>query len=197
MSTNDSVNNSSSLQAIGSNLSDNGNYNNNYNTSSLDNNVSSSITLAVTTPTSTPSQIGNLNLDNLSVQNQGGSFLLMPDMGNQTLDGNGNVFHLDQVNSLISNGDVSHLSVGLDVGSMSGTTATDLLSPDGADGSHGAGSFSQTAQVTGAGAAAPFTQEAFTQHVSLGSNLQYNNLPMTVVGGDSYTGLTGDVHHVT
>lgn len=216
MTANSSSDNNSSLQAIESANSDNGNYNNNTNTSSLDNRLNNSINLAVNTPTTAPSEIGNLNLDHLHLNNAGGSFFLMPDMGTQTLSGDGNLFHLDQVNNLVNNNTASDLSVGLGIGGTESPFGGFLS--DASGGGVNASpdfNFSQVANsmggtsnetfsnsgdhgsLTGAANAAQSTlgQEAFTQHISLGSNIQYNSLPVSLVGGDSLSNIDGTAAH--
>ena len=166
-------------------------------------------------------------LDNISFgEDFSGSFFSLPDFGTQTLNGDGNNFHVDQVNSLVNNGYVSDVSNGLTVysGDDAGYPLYSSESLGGVGGVGGGGgggggspfNFTQNATATGAGlgpdttyssdghspvsasisAATSLTQEAFTQHIVLGSNIQYNSLPTTVVGGDSFSDV-GDVstHH--
>ena len=168
-----------------------------------------------------PSETGVLNMDHFSVSNDGGSFIIMPDLSSPNLNGSGNIFHLDQVNDLVNNGTVSDISNGI-VSAMSGDGGdggfgglSDWHDPGSAGGGGGSPSFSfsqwattaggtatdtnsstgTSAAVTGAAStAASVTQEAFTQHIVLGSNIQYNSMPITVVGGDSISGINGDVH---
>lgn len=169
-------------------------------------NVDVKVDVAVCDTVGPPSETGVLNMDGLSLCNSDGSFVVMPDLGSQTLTGNGNIFHLDQVNDLVNNGTVSDLSDGLSVGSIGGSSdggyplVSDFshLPSEGGSASGSSFSFSQTGSATGGtstlgdgGTAGTIggavTQEAFTQHVILGSNIQYNSLPITIVGHDSIT----------
>ena len=169
-------------------------------------NVNVNVNVDVAATLGPPSETGVLNMDNLQLYNGDGSFVVMPDLGTQTLNGGGNIFHLDQVNDLVSNGTVSGLTDGLSVGSMSGGDGGMAASGDtwhlpselGGNGGGSSFSFSQTGSSTGgtatlgdAGTAGTVggavTQEAFTQHVILGSNIQYNSLPISIVGHDSIT----------
>ncbi len=43
----------------------------------------------------------------LDLGGNNGIFFQMPDFGTQTLNGDGNIFHLDQVNNLVNNGTLS------------------------------------------------------------------------------------------
>lgn len=169
-------------------------------------NVNVNVNVAVNDTVGPPTETGVLNMDNLSLCNTDGSFVVMPDLGTQTLNGSGNIFHLDQVNDLVSNGAVSGLTDGLSAdvsgggngGMASLGDAWHLPSELGGNGAGSSFSFSQSASSTGgtatlgdAGTAGAVggttTQEAFTQHVILGSNIQYNSLPINIVGGDSIT----------
>jgi hypothetical protein len=169
-------------------------------------NVNVNVNVAVADTVGPPTETSVLNMDGLSLCNTDGSFVVMPDLGTQTLNGSGNIFHLDQVNDLVSNGTVSCLTDGLSAdvsGGGSGGTAAlgdtwHLPSELGGNGAGSSFSFSQSASATGgtatlgdAGTAGAVggavTQEAFTQHVILGSNIQYNSMPINIVGGDSIT----------
>ena len=176
------------------------------NASTTCDNVNVNVNVAVADTVGPPSETGVLNMDGLSLCNSDGSFVVMPDLGTQTLYGGGNIFHLDQVNDLVSNGNVSGLTDGL-----SATTSGDgnggmaalgdtwhLPSELGGNGNGSSFSFSQTGSATGGTAnlgdagnagttGGAVTQEAFTQHVILGSNIQYNSLPISIVGHDFIT----------
>jgi len=131
-----------------------------------------------------------------SLDNSDGIFLNMPEHANQSIEGNGNhtLFDLTQVNSLVSNGVVGSPSVSFNVdGSTSGS---------GLDGGIPDHVFSQTATAEGGSAAggsasandvmatlsggtalssgsasagAPITQDAFTQSIVMGANVQFNS----------------------
>ncbi len=114
---------------------------------------------------------------------------LMPENIYQTIDGSGSnanniVFNLDQVNNLVSNGDVSNVSNGncADVGFLQGGDTVGI-------GNDGDGFWGDVGSNNGAGAA--FTQsldsagsvDAIGQSIVLGANVQLNNLTFT--GHDS------------
>jgi hypothetical protein len=131
--------------------------------------------------------------------------LIMPQVVNQTLNGGGNEFNIDQVNNLYDNDYVSNPTVTFNGGGGGGE---DLKSWDG----HGSSGFSMDAKAEGgeskifggdtgniAGqqasgitshADATITQDAFTQTLTLGANIQFNSITMSVAGHD----LTDDHH---
>lgn len=188
-------------------------------------NVNVDVQVAVSDCVTPPSETGVLNMDGLHVCNTDGIFITIPDLGTQTLNGDGSIFHLDQVNDLVNNGSVCGLSDGITIGDTTANGGFGSIASDGyndapgfagtnpGNGGSSSFSFSQSANSNGGSAtdtaysagvnaavngaastAAGITQEAFTQHVILGSNIQYNSLPITVVGGDSVSGVNGDVH---
>jgi hypothetical protein len=116
------------------------------------------------------------HLDICAPGNQG-IINLMPENIYQTINGTGDgannvVFNLDQVNNLVSNGQVSCVSNGL------GATV-DNLSGDGA-------SFTQSLDHAGA-------VDAISQSIVLGANVQLNNLTFT--GHDSVVADHGSTAH--
>ncbi len=151
-----------------------------------------------------------LNMDHFEVHELDGSMLVMPDFSTQTLNGDGNIFNLDQVNSLVDADRIDGASVSLSIGG-SGETYDAIRHSDGGHGGpadpSSSFSFSQTADARGgtatntsyngdhgavsgaANAANSLSQEAFTQHITMGANIQYNSMPITVVGGDSLSDL--------
>ncbi len=195
----------------------NGNANLNYSENGLSNCVENGVNNQVTTAVNThvnvsvsgefspPSETAVLHMDDLSIGDLGGSFIVMPDFSIQTLTGDGNIFNLDQVNSLVDGDTLSDASVSLSIGGggRDGGLVPLSLVPGDSDGP--SFSFSQTATATGgsatntseigtdgtatgtANAATSLTQEAFTQHIVMGANIQYNTMPINVVGGDSIT----------
>jgi hypothetical protein len=107
--------------------------------------------------------------------------IIMPDVVNQKLDGNGNQFNIDQVNNLVDNDwartEVSYDGKGgdfkMDAKAEGGdvdleSTINDVI------GSNASG-------VT-ASADAIITQEAFNQTISQGANIQFNSI--TLAGND-------------
>jgi len=189
-------------------------------------NVNVNVNVNVTDTVGPPNESSVLDMGSTTFNiSPGSTMLFMPDLGTQTLGGNGNIFHLDQVNDLASNGSVSGFSDGLSSGTGYGGGATGgdgglaagtydphcLPSELGGNGGYAAGGaggafdFSQSvtngdtyATTAGADAAvgatgSTITQEAFTQHIILGSNIQYNSMPISITGGDSLSGT--DVHH--
>ncbi len=112
-----------------------------------------------------------------------------------TAGGTETAFHIDQVNSLISNNQLSDVSLTND--STFSQYATDLT---GGTASTGAGidhSVSDTATATvSATAAATATLSAFTQNIVLGANIQFNSLTQTVTGGSvNHTTSVADPGH--
>jgi hypothetical protein len=196
----------------------NGNANLNYSENGVSNTVENGVNNQVNTAVNThvnvsvsgefdpPSETSVLHMDNLNLGELNGSFIVIPDFSTQTLTGDGNIFNLDQVNSLVDGDTVNGASVSLSIGGGGGwgggldSFVTDPATPGGPS-----FSFSQTATATGgtatntsevgtdgtatgaADGATSLTQEAFTQHIVMGANIQYNTMPINVVGGDSIT----------
>jgi len=128
---------------------------------------------------------------------------LMPENIYQTISGDGNnannvVFNLDQVNNLVSNGEVSSISNGdwAQVSCLSGGDTVGIGNSgsfsdwDGKVGSANGDGAAFTQSLAGAGAV-----DAITQSIVLGANVQLNNLTFT--GHDSVVadhGSTADHH---
>jgi len=187
------------------NESDNGNLNGNINDNinTVDTTVTSAVnvTVGVNGEWAAPSEMGTIHLDNLNIDHLDGSFFVMPDFSAQTLNGDGNIFNLDQVNSLVDNDYLSSPSVSLGLGG--------LESYCGPEGTLPTFNFTQNATGTGGDAAInnslggdhgtsgavssanAVTAEAFTQHITQGANIQYNSMPVSVVGGDSFSEISG------
>ncbi|MBS0522771.1 MAG: hypothetical protein JSS04_03965, partial [Proteobacteria bacterium] len=131
----------------------------------------------------------------------------MPDWVNQSQNGDGGnaMFNLDQVNNLVANNSLGDASVSFC--GIAGSGYSDGV---------GASVFSQTASAVGgiadtagsavghdsspgtvsASADAPITQDAFTQSIVMGANIQFNSASFNVVGHDSVTtDLSGGGHH--
>jgi hypothetical protein len=124
--------------------------------------------------------------------------IIMPDVVNQSTY-NGNNFNIDQVNNLADNDSIHGASVSYSAGGLA--DACCYSSPE------AVGDFSMTAKAWGgeatshvgditgddggfagigaAAANATLTQEAFTQHIAMGANIQFNSIDhLQVVGGD-------------
>jgi hypothetical protein len=138
------------------------------------------------------------HLDICAPGNQG-IINLMPENIYQTIDGGGTgannvTFNLDQVNNLVSNGQVSCVSNGLGatVDNLSGGNTVGIGNHngdwDGSVGSHNGdgASFSQSLDHAGA-------VDAISQSIVLGANVQLNNLTFT--GHDSVVADHGSTAH--
>lgn len=111
--------------------------------------------------------------------------VVMPDVVNQALTGDGNQFNIDQVNNIVDKDflwdpDVKFTGDGelkMD-GELDGgeSKIEDVKAEIGEDGSIG-----DTATAT---SDAIGTYEAFTQNIVMGANIQFNSIEMTVAGND-------------
>lgn len=130
----------------------------------------------------------------------------MPDVVYQSVS-TGNAFNLDQVNNLTDNDVLSSPSVSYSAGGLSDACCWD---PCGSD-PNSVGDFTMTAGATGgnatasigslsgddgdfggaaaATASASVNQEAFTQSIVQGANIQFNSVDVTMVAGDAYDSL--------
>jgi hypothetical protein len=195
----------------------NGNANLNYSENGVENDVDNAINNTVNTNVNTnvnvsvsgefdpPAETSVLHMDQLDIEYLDGSFLVMPDFSTQTLTGDGNIFNLDQVNSMVDADVLNGASVSLNIGLGSSDSQWARSNDTPGDPSGPSFSFSQSANATGGSAtntsgvgqdgtatgaadgATSLTQEAFTQHIVMGANIQYNTMPISVVGGDSIT----------
>ncbi len=153
-------------------------------------------------------QNGLINLNNLDLSHITGSFFANADSSIQTVDGGGSVFHLDQINNLVANNSLSDVSVSYDAGgsgSSGGLGCFDPCDPFGHSSSGGGGGFSMSADAHGAYATssnpgsvgadasgsvggavtgASIVQDAFTQNIVMGANIQYNTMNLGVIGHD-------------
>jgi hypothetical protein len=138
------------------------------------------------------------HLDICAPGNQG-IINLMPENIYQTINGTGDgannvVFNLDQVNNLVSNGQVSCVSNGLGatVDNLSGGNTVGIGNHggdwDGSVGSHNGDGASFTQSLDHAGAV-----DAISQSIVLGANVQLNNLTFT--GHDSVVADHGSTAH--
>jgi hypothetical protein len=106
--------------------------------------------------------------------------LIMPDVVTQNLDGNGNQFNLDQVNNLVDNdyqgsASVSYSGCGFDMdakafgGDHLDATVGDIIGE-------------RAAATTSADAI--LSQDAFSQTITQGANIQFNTIEMATAGHD-------------
>jgi len=122
--------------------------------------------------------------------------LVMPEVVNQTLNGGGNMFHLDQVNNLVNNDTVTDPTVTFNGGGSSYDNPAGFSMDAKVFGGDSKISDATNGGVAGAGsgvishADAALTQDAFTQTITTGANIQFNSNTMQVAGHD----LTDDHH---
>lgn len=124
--------------------------------------------------------------------------LIMPDVVNQTLNGGGNQFNIDQVNNLVDNDHLHDPSVnftatggGLDcwgdpIGG--GSFSMDAHIHGGTASAGNLGSLDHAS--SGVNADASVAQSAFNQSITMGANIQFNSQTITA-GHDNFT----DDHH--
>ncbi len=154
-----------------------------------------------------PSDDDLIDIDNVNLSNLDGAFIAMTDDVMQDLrgPGNDNAFNIDQVNSLVDNDHLHSASVSYGGGGGGGghPSLTDKIDLWG--GHKDAGGFSQWASADGGDAKvddiksdighdgnvanatsadAIINQEAFTQNIVMGANIQFNSIDMTTVGRD-------------
>jgi hypothetical protein len=162
-------------------------------------------------------QAGLIDLNNVQMPDLSGSFFANADNSVQTLNGDGNVFHLDQINNLVANNSLCDASVSYTAGNeaySNGDPTNPWCCSDPTGNSHASasgGGFSMsasadgayaTANNSGAGAdatvggavnGASISQAAFTQNIVLGANIQYNTMTLGVIGHD---GGGAEIHHI-
>src|SRR6478752_6700500 len=177
--------------------SDNCNVNANYNTSS----TTVCVDVKVSDQVCESPQQAAIDMSHLDICAPGnqGIINLMPENIYQTINGTGDgannvVFNLDQVNNLVSNGQVSCVSNGLGatVDNLSGGNTVGIGNHngdwDGSVGSHNGDGASFTQSLDHAGAV-----DAISQSIVLGANVQLNNLTFT--GHDSVVADHGSTAH--
>lgn len=189
------------------NYSENGNENANTNTNDVQNHVENTVDTAVNVCVNVdlgisadysgvPSDNDAIDIDNISDLGQS---IVMPDVVSQ-LTTTGSNFNLDQVSNLTDNDSLCGASVSYAAGGLDAESFGRSHDPS------SVGDFSMTAKAWGgeatsnvgaitgddgdfsgvgtASAAASITQEAFTQHIAMGANIQFNSVDLQVVGGD-------------
>ena len=174
----------------------NGNLNGNLNANINENVVKVDVDVKVdlSSSVSLPSDDDIIDIDHIGHFEEG---IVMPDAVSQVL-GCGNNFNIDQVSNLTDNDRAESSSVSYNNAGIAADCC--YASAD------AAGDFSMTATATGgsatsdvgnvigddgafggigaASANAALTQEAFTQHIAMGANIQFNSIDQTVVGGN-------------
>ncbi|MBR1217168.1 hypothetical protein JQ557_04140 [Bradyrhizobium sp. U87765 SZCCT0131] len=117
--------------------------------------------------------------------------LVMPQSVTQTLNGDGGMFNIDQINNLVNNGTVTDPSVSY-TGSGDPCIPSSGFHMDAkitggeakVDSSHTGDVAGANASGITASAAATLTQEAFVQTITLGANIQFNSLTVSNAGHD-------------
>src|SRR5262249_1584602 len=148
----------------------------------------------------------------INVDHNDGIAFSMPDSVDQLVNGDGNnaLFNLDQVNNLVDNDHLGSATVSFSAnveshGDPWHGSATPIFSQSpsasggasSADHASAAGHDGSPASIT-ASADAPITQDAFTQSIVMGANIQFNSATFTAVGHDTITtdaGGLGGGHH--
>jgi hypothetical protein len=113
--------------------------------------------------------------------------VVMPDVVNQTLNGNGNQFNIDQVNNLVDN-DISTSTASYSGGGGGswwdpGASFSMEATIDGGESSLTAGDIGARANVS-SHADAAINQSALDQNITQGANIQFNSITMEVAGHD-------------
>jgi len=109
--------------------------------------------------------------------------IIMPDVVNQKLDGNGNQFNIDQVNNLVDNDKLYEPSVSFDGGDFEMNAKAEGGDVGDLDSEIGNIVGNSASGVT-ASADAALTQDAFNQTITQGANIQFNSITMNVAGDD-------------
>ncbi len=183
------------------NLNANGNLNFNENINHVENTVDNVVNVTVDLDLSgaltTPDDNDAIDIDEICGIEES---IIMPDVVSQTVE-SGNNFNIDQVNNLTDNDKLYNPSVSYSAGGLDPS----CCDPCGSDPAS-VGDFSMTAKAWGgeahsqvgaidgddgdfsgigaASASASITQEAFTQSIVMGANIQFNSIEMSVVNGD-------------
>jgi hypothetical protein len=174
----------------------------NHNTNDLDNKIDNHVDNCVNTSVDTHVNVDVclsvdesglsspvIDLSNLNMAQSYGS-LVMPDVVNQNLTDHSNAFNIDQVNNLIDNDATSGNNV-----TYNGGGAGEVACDPWHQGSSGSGGFNMDAKIhsgdssiagtsNGATSSADATlnQDAFTQTITQGANIQFNSLSIQAAG---------------
>ncbi|MBS0524423.1 MAG: hypothetical protein JSS04_12420, partial [Proteobacteria bacterium] len=116
----------------------------------------------------------------------------MPDWVNQAQNGCGGnaMFNLDQVNNLVANNGLESASVNFGGGQLGdGSVFSQIATAEGGCAATigAAVAHDSSPGTVSASADAPITQDAFTQSIVMGANIQFNSANFNVVGHDSVT----------
>ena len=154
-----------------------------------------------------PTPAGPIDPDSIDIDSisQISNSIIMPDVVWQSVT-TGNAFNLDQVNNLTDNDTLSSPNVSYNAGGL----ADDCCYSCGSD-PNSVGDFTMSASAVGgtasasigslsgddgdfgssgtAAAGASINQEAFTQSIVQGANIQFNSVEMTVGSGDALDSL--------
>jgi hypothetical protein len=172
------------------NLNGNLNANINENIVRVDVDVKVDLTASLAPPTDNDA----IDIDHIGFFEEG---IVMPDVVSQSVEC-GNNFNIDQVSNLTDNDTLAHPSVsynnaGIEAACCRGAAdaAGDFSMSTKAEGGTASSSVGDImgddgsfAGIGAAAANATLTQEAFTQHIAMGANIQFNSIDQTVVGGD-------------
>lgn len=195
------------------NLNANGNVNYNDIHNEIDNHVNTCVDVNVKVNVDAdsyepPAPNGPVDPDTIDIETISNisNSIIMPDVVYQSVT-TGNTFNLDQVNNLADNDSLSSPTVSYSAGGLADACCYD---PCGSD-PNSVGDFTMQATAwggtastsindimgddgdfSGAGAAtagASINQEAFTQSIVQGANIQFNSVDVTMVAGDAYDSL--------
>jgi len=146
----------------------------------------------------------------IDVDHLDGILFQMPDDVNQQVYGNGTAtnFNVDQVNNLVDNDTLSNPTVsynaGYDTGVAVGIHGDAEASPGFSMDAKAEGGYAKIEDAdakmhdgsgasVAADAAASITQDAFTQSIVMGANIQFNSVTVNVAGHDVITASDSDV----
>lgn len=111
--------------------------------------------------------------------------VVMPDVVNQTLNGDGNQFNIDQVNNLVDNDSLYNPKVSAEDGKFNWDVKAEGGWVDVGDAKvNMTGDGSTFGDAVTSTADAIVSQEAFTQNIVMGANIQFNSIEMSVAGND-------------
>jgi len=116
--------------------------------------------------------------------------LVMPEVVNQTLNGGGNQFDINQVNYLVNDAKIDDPTVTFNGSPSCGYPGSGFSMDAKVTGGDSKISDAKMGDTAGAGAGiishadATLTQDAFTQTITTGANIQFNSMTMQVAGHD-------------
>jgi hypothetical protein len=199
------LNGNGNLNANGNlNYNENGNVNYNANINHVENTVDNAVNVTVDLDLSgalqTPDDNDAIDIDYICGVEES---IIMPDVVSQTVSC-GNNFNIDQVNNITDNDKLYNPSVSYNAGGLEDPCCNPCCG--GGSDPNSVGDFTMTASAWGgtatshvgsidgddgdfsgigaAAANASINQEAFTQSIVMGANIQFNSVDISVVGGD-------------